>query len=384
VRVLQVLTLAGESGEYGGPLAVALNQLRALSGRGHEVRLASTFRQRKGDPVRREEKVAGVQMTLFAASALPGLGVSGLHSGALTAWLWTTVCNASVVHVHAARDLVPLSAMAVCGFRGRPYVTQTHGMILPSQSPAKRAVDALGARGLLRGAAVNLALHEREREELVAVGCRAERVEVLPNGVPVAMARWARRDGGAPEVLFLARLQARKRPVAFVEMAALLVARGIDARFTLVGPDGGELAAVRQRIEELGLLGRVSYEGALAPDKVPTRLAAASVYVLPSTDEPYPMSLLEALSVGVPSVCTDTCQIATELRAADAVAVSRPDTESLSQVVEHLLRNPDLASGLGARGRFHAEHAFGMAEVAARLEGVYARALALEGRLQHA
>ncbi len=100
-------------------------------------------------------------------------------------------------------------------------------------------------------------------------------------------------------MLFLARLHPRKRPTMFVRMAAALVEAGIDAHFSLVGPDEGEGAAVAKLIEQSSLQSRVSYEGPLKPAQSISRMRRAKVYVLPSVDEPYPMSVLEAMSVGL-------------------------------------------------------------------------------------
>ena len=55
---------------------------------------------------------------------------------------------------------------------------------------------------------------------------------------------------------------------------------------------------------------RISWEGALPPTSIPRRMAAASVYVLPSVREPYPMSVLEAMSVGLPVVVSADCGLA--------------------------------------------------------------------------
>ena len=64
-------------------------------------------------------------------------------------------------------------------------------------------------------------------------------------------------------------------------------------------PTRGKAAALRRRSEDDP---RISWEGALAPAEIPQRMAAASIYVLPSVREPYPMSVLEAMSVGLPVV----------------------------------------------------------------------------------
>ena len=164
---------------------------------------------------------------------------------------------------------------------------------------------------------------------MLEVAGRRLRLVPLGNGVPEYPA--AAQGPGPPEVLFAARMHPRKRPIAFVEMAKALLNAGIDARFTLMGPDEGEGAALRKALKGDS---RISWEGALPPGDVPRRMASASLYVLPSVREPYPMSVLEAMSVGLPVVVSSDC--------------------GLAQLVERtrsgLVADP-ADSGVGARGR---------------------------------
>ncbi len=78
----------------------------------------------------------------------------------------------------------------------------------------------------------------------------------------------------------------------------------------MVGPDEGELLAVRQLIVQLGLEEQLRYVGALSRREVCDFMRQASVLVLPAEREPFGLVLVEAMSLGVPVVCTDTCGIA--------------------------------------------------------------------------
>jgi hypothetical protein len=155
-------------------------------------------------------------------------------------------------------------------------------------------------------------------------------------------------DGsGTPEVLFAVRMHPRKRPLAFVEMAKALLDAGVDARFTLVGPDEREDAALRAALKGDS---RISQEGALAPAAIPRRMAAASVFVLPSVREPYPMSVLEAMSVGLPVVVTDDWAAPLVDRTHCGV-VTDPEARALAAAVESILADRSLARAMGERSR---------------------------------
>jgi glycosyltransferase involved in cell wall biosynthesis len=172
-----------------------------------------------------------------------------------------------------------------------------------------------------------------------------------------------------PEVLFLARLHARKRPGLFVEMARRLLADGVHARFTLVGPDAGEGAAV---LAAIGDEPRISWEGPVDPQEAPLRMARASAYVLPAEREPYPMSVLEAMSVGLPVVVCRDCGLAPVVSGSRSGQVAEGTVEDLAAAVRSVLADP---YAYGRRARETARRDFAMSAVADRLLTVYRHAV---------
>lgn len=372
MRILHVVTLVTPDGRYGGPLRVALNQVTALRAAGHQVVLAAGAADFDG-PL--PSTYAGVDLTLFPAhQALPGTGFAGLIAPSMLPWLRRAARGADIAHIHLARDLTGLPAAATVAAAGLPYVVQTHGMIDPSTSPLAGPLDALATRRLLRGSRTICALTPAEADDLRAVEPRLSSITQLHNGVPdtdlVADVSTA-----SPDVLFLARLAPRKRPATFVRAAQLLAADFPSATFSVVGPDEGELACVRELLAADDAGGRIRYEGALPPDATTRRMARAAIYVLPATDEPYGMTLIEAMSVGLPTVCVADCGLADAVRSTGGCVVE-PDVASLVDGIATLLRDPARRRQAGAAGRAYVGEHTSMAGVAARLEDIYSRAVA--------
>jgi glycosyltransferase involved in cell wall biosynthesis len=242
--------------------------------------------------------------------------------------------------------------------------------------PRRRAVVRLFDRvyvPLLRRARGCLVLNERERRAVAEViGPDGPPLLKLPNGVRPergAGAQSSRRR--APEVLFLARLHPRKRPDAFVEMAALVHQRMPDARFRLYGADEGALPRVRQLVAAHGLQGIVTYGGALQHADAVRAYARAAVYVLPSTDEPFGMTLIEAMSAGTPVLCTDSCGIAEELARREAAVVTDGSPRAMADAVCDLLADEQKRDALVKAGHRAVEEVFSIHAVTDRLEGIY-------------
>ncbi|MFI8501117.1 glycosyltransferase [Streptomyces sp. NPDC085524] len=367
MRVLHAVTLHSPSHAFGGPVRVALNLSEGLRARGHEARLLA-LGEGFGDPW--PDSVEGVPARLFPARRLLPLGFSGMTSPALLASAGRLVRGADVVHVHLARDLVTLPVALAALRAGRPLVLQTHGMVDPSGKLLAKVLDAVAVRRVLRGADAVLYLtpHEREGLDAVVGAPPLERAVRLVNGTPAQEERPA--PDGPPRILYSARLQARKRPVDFVDAAPAVLAVHPDAHFVVAGPDEGELGAVRARIASLGLSERFTVPGALSAQEVQAELRRAHVYVLPSVDEPFPMSVLEALAVGVPAVVTHSNGLARDVAGAGAGRAVEPGPGGVAAAVLDLLE-PAANASASCAARKLAGESFSMDSVLDTLLAVY-------------
>lgn len=174
------------------------------------------------------------------------------------------------------------------------------------------------------------------------------------------------------EFLYLARLHRRKRPVVLVEAAAMLaqtIGKRIEVAF--VGPDEGEESRVRQQIRATGTSDWIRVEGPLEPGSTLERMRKAAVYVLPSIDEPFPMSVLEAMSVGVPVIVTDSCGLAPFIADAGAGLVCDASVEGLSAALRRFVDEPGLRASSSAAALHLARNQFSMEVVSNQLEDVY-------------
>ncbi|WZH52234.1 MAG: glycosyltransferase [Nocardioides alkalitolerans] len=366
MRILQVLTYVSADGAYGGPVAVARAQCAELAARGHEVQLVTAW-DGQADP-----DVPGVRVRPHRAARLPGLGFAGLMAPGAWADVRRLGRDADVVHLHYARDFVQMPSAAAVP-RSTPTVLQVHGMVRPDARASARLLDAAFVRPAYRRASAHLCLTADEEAALQDLGPVGGTVARIRNGVPVTStaATWSPR----PRIVFLARLHERKRPLAFVEMAARMIAAGSPARFDLYGPDEGEATRVRDLISSSGLEERIACHGAVDPRDVAAILASAQAYVLPSVREVFPMALLEAMAAGVPSILTDDCGLSDELRARGTAAVTDGTPEQLANAVTRVTSDEATWTEASRRSRADIAAHFSTASVVDRLERIYQEVL---------
>nr|WP_202540999.1 glycosyltransferase [Streptomyces sp. SID3915] len=318
VKVLHIVTLHTPDHAFGGPTRVALNLSKVQRAHGDDARLMALGDGFEGAL---PGEVEGVPAHLFQARhLLPAFEVSGITSAALLRTARRMMRGADLVHVHLMRDLVTLPAALLALATRTPLVVQTHGMVDPTEKRVAQLTDLLGVRTVLRRADAVLHLTEQERLDVGAVAAPVALTNTvrLVNGVRTQERKPAREPGRPPVVLFLARIQERKRPEDFVAAMPAVLARHPDARFVLAGPDTGALPGTLALARKLGVMDALDHVGPLGHEEVLDAGRRADVYVLPSIEEPLGVSVLEAMSVGTPAVITRTCGLGPDVAAAGA------------------------------------------------------------------
>ena len=102
-------------------------------------------------------------------------------------------------------------------------------------------------------------------------------------------------------VTFLGRITMQKSPEYFVEAAARVLERSSHVRFVMAG-SGDMMNQMIDLVASRGISDRFHFPGFLRGKQVYEMLKASDVYMMPSVSEPFGISPLEAMQVGVPSI----------------------------------------------------------------------------------
>jgi glycosyltransferase involved in cell wall biosynthesis len=189
-------------------------------------------------------------------------------------------------------------------------------------------------------------------------------VLIRGSGVQVNLYPVTPEPPGIPLVVLPARMLRDKGVEEFVQAAGMVRARGVPARFALVGtPDPENPASIpRSRLEEWATKGIVENWG--WRDDMAQVLSAASIVCLPSYREGLPKALLEAAACARPIVTCDVPGCKEVVRHGDnGLLVPPRDSASLANALIALLSDPTLRQRMGARGRGRVETEFSMGEV---------------------
>ena len=278
--------------------------------------------------------------------------------------------------VHAHSPVAAAGARLVVG-REAAIVTTEHNT-WDRYRPATRRLNAATFR---RQQAVIAVSAEVAR----SVGPRAwPRVHVIPNGVDVEALRGAALDRepardalglprSGPIVGSIGGVSAKKGYVHLVGAATTLLERIPDATVAIVGLEV-DARPVRAAIAEAGLERSVLLLG--YQPRAARLLRAFDVLAMPSLYEGMPVSLLEAMAVGVPVVATRVGGVPELVTSGhDGVLVAPGDPSALAAALEDLLRDPSRRAALTAAASSTVTR-FSLAESARRTRAVYDEAIA--------
>jgi glycosyltransferase involved in cell wall biosynthesis len=153
---------------------------------------------------------------------------------------------------------------------------------------------------------------ESVRQVMLDFGVRRP-IEVIENGVDLRpfhhpAAPRSKTDLGVPETavlgIYIGRLSPEKNLYTLLEQVQ--AANYILGNVHLAVGGKGELeSSLKRYARELGIADRVHFLGGLAYEEIPNHLAAADFFVTASTTEVHPLTLIEAMAVGLPVAAPD-------------------------------------------------------------------------------
>lgn len=165
------------------------------------------------------------------------------------------------------------------------------------------------------------------------------RFKVLYNAVPTYGRNLYNPD--ADTIVFMGRLGERKGTFDLIK-AFSAVASHIDNKYHVTLCGDGDIEAARSQINELGLSDRIKCLGWVDAEQREHILNEAVLNVLPSYNEGLPMSILEAMAHGIPTISTNIAAIPEVVQSGvNGMLIEPGDTDALGDALASLLDDVD-------------------------------------------
>jgi len=230
--------------------------------------------------------------------------------------------------------------------------------------------DSLFPSNIIVGSMLNnadkiLVLSKRWKE-VIEKKCSNPDIEILYN--PIKMKEQVFNNSETVKVTFMGRLGKRKGAYDLIEAARELKDAGVQ--INMFGD--GDLDEIKELVSRYELENTVNIAGWISGNQVENAYKDSDIFILPSYDEGLPMSILEAMSYGLPVISTTVGGIPEQVEDGESGYLIEPG--NIGQIVSKikiLAQDSELRKKMGERSYEIAKEKFEAEIIAAKLAKIY-------------
>lgn len=351
----------------GGPPVVVENFIAEAGRLGHSSEIISTFAFCNGDDsvLRNHLEKSAPTTFLTGLETIPVVSRSGAEK------INAQVQRADIVHVHTLWSPLNVAARYACRKHDKPYVLMPHGMLDPYSLSLKALKKSLYLKifeGPNMACAQRMIYTTSEEEKLAGLaGLRLPRGVIVPLGARASstsrddlrlqfLKRYPQAEGKRT-LLFLGRVH-HKKGIDRILNCLQRVRQTIPNVLLIVAGTGEPKYQehVRQLVSSLALDDHVVFTGHLDGEQKWASFAASELFLLPSRQENFAITVAEAMQMGVPVVITDKVNTWPYVEEAGAglVLAERDIDALLPRAIETLLTDDATRSKMAAQGSHYA------------------------------
>ena len=289
-----------------------------------------------------------------------------------------------IIHSHSVRTTLAAAA-AITGKRQPIHLATEHLFYSPWDRRWGAAYTLLDRFSLYLPDHI-VAISQRMYHQIVALpGLSPKRITIIRTAVDCdAFYAPNQRDpcrsefGMAPEspvIGYTGRLEKQKRLETLLKGFSLVLVRYPQARLMIVG-EGSLSSKLKALANRLGISHAVIWTG--FRQDIPRLLAVMDIYVLPSSNEGFAASMLEAMAAGKPVIVTDVGgarEVVTDGR--KGILIPPGSASAIGTAIIDLLDHPGKRTALSQAGRTHVVQEFGVQRMVDAYQEVY-QSLTLE------
>jgi glycosyltransferase involved in cell wall biosynthesis len=377
-RILHVIKTL----ELGGAETNLLNLVRAFDPERYEHHIAYSFGGALEESFR---KCPGLFLYRYSRGKHRN---SSPHTVLIVVRLWAYLRHHRIRLVHTHNFNAHFWGVFAAKAAGAKIVEHVHDFRYFEPEELVRRKGDMGLNrhiGVFKGLSDRVVvLTEQNREFLIRNRFYPEsRVRIIPNGIPLpegtveTKAEVAEELGyapGSPVVLVTSRMTPTKN-IDLVLRIAPQVVKEVPAALFLIAGDGERLETYKREASATAASKNIRFIGYRAD--VQRLLAASDVFWLPSFLELHSISILEALSLGVPVVASKGvgCNDQMFISGRDAFLHDPFSDDGWAGTLVSLLKDGALRRDIGSRGRALCRERYDIRRTASCFEKLYAEML---------
>jgi glycosyltransferase involved in cell wall biosynthesis len=261
-----------------------------------------------------------------------------------------------LVHFHGYKATI--YGGLICKVRRYPYVITYHAEAF--KSDIKKIYFTLEDIFLKRAQKL-FPVSEQIKNELIKRKVDKRKINVIHNGIndPITSCEKKIVKNSIKKdltILSVGRLEQIKNHFLIIKSIKDLIVEHSNLKLTIAG-DGPKKDEINATVKNLNLKNKVQISGYV--NDVNSLYHAADIFVIASSSEGSPISLLEAMAHSLPIIATNVGSIPTMIRdQKEGLLIEANDQNALTKVLKRFINDRELAErcGLNARKRFEKDY----------------------------
>jgi len=225
-----------------------------------------------------------------------------------------------------------------------------------------------------------ISVSEQMREELKFIyQIPHDKINIIGNGVngikkkvnPEEIKNKYQVSLNEPLVLFLGRMMYQKGPDILIKAISKILEKNSDAKFVFAG-DGDMRSQCQNIVKKMGICESCKFLGYINDIERIDLINACDIFCVPSRNEPFGITVLEAWTAKKPVLGTEAISIIDNF----VNGIRAPiNPESISYYMNVMLDNPNDCKRMGRNGKRKAEKKYNWDNIAQQTENVYEKIL---------
>jgi len=207
-----------------------------------------------------------------------------------------------------------------------------------------------------------------EKEGVHNQGIPENKIKILPPAMKIYSID--RQISSKRKIIYIGRLSKTKNIELLIEAFSKIKTQNID--LVIAGPDFGMLKHLKNLTKQYGLEHKVSFPGWISEEKKIQLLSEATIFVHPSLEDVFLLSLLEAAVIGIPCVSFDVESNSDILEDnSTGIIVKDISSEGLSKKLDLLLNDNVLYEKISTNSKLLLPKKFNWELTTKTLEEIY-------------
>lgn len=226
-----------------------------------------------------------------------------------------------------------------CTFNA-PLIVSAHGSIHQFTGFPKNILKKIHnklVKKYIKNISLVIASTTAEKNHLLKYGFHENKLAVLPLGVQISNIE--RKPSKKLSVIYVGRLTITKNIELLINSIPLC--KRNDFTLIIAGKDFGMLNKLQKLAKQHGIEKRVIFKGEIPESEKIKLFSESSIFVHPSLEDVFSLSLIEAAGSGVPSIAFDVEANSEILDKNCGLIVKNPTALSLANSIDYLLEHND-------------------------------------------